>query len=125
MASLRTQPIPFPSPAAADPWIQLNGDLSGFFDELEAHSAGAAGWFTPERAAQLAVLLQRGQALLASRNWPHPDVARQKAIYGAHLRLLLGSLQALDGQLTQEANRLQARHQHVAAARAWAASQGR
>ncbi|MGH9520479.1 MAG: hypothetical protein ACRD2D_12555, partial [Terriglobales bacterium] len=79
--------------------------------------------FTAERAAQLAVMLQRGQALLADQTWPHPDVARQKALYGAHLRLLLGALQALDGQLSREAERLQLRHGHVAAARAWAVSQ--
>lgn len=123
MASVRTNPIPFPSPCAAEPWMELNRDLSAFFDDLEAHSPAAAGWFTPERAADLAALLQRGQELLADKNWPHPDVARQKALYGAHLRLLLGALQALDGQLSQEAERLQVRHGHVAAARAWAISQ--
>lgn len=124
MASLKVAPpLEFPAAGAAEPWVRLNQDLSRFFDELEAHSAAPLGWFTPERAAQLAVLLQRGQGLLANKHWPHPEVPRQKALYAAHLRLLLSSLQALESQLTSEARRLEARHRHVEAARYWAQSQ--
>lgn len=124
MASLRLpSPLAAPPGDAAAPWVQLNRGLSQFFEGLEANAACRVGWFTPARAGQLAMLLQRGQTLLASPHWPRPEEARQRAVYAGHLRLLLGALQALESELSEVAGHLRTEQRHVDAVRSWLASQ--
>lgn len=124
MASLRIHPpLRLSSPAPSEPWAQLNHDIEQYFDELEANASAPAGWFTPERASHLAVLLQRGQGLLAVKHWPHPEVPRQRALYAAHLRLLLDALLVLERDLAEVAERLHSEQQHVEAVQYWLGSQ--
>ncbi|HXE31841.1 MAG TPA: hypothetical protein VN515_08590 [Terriglobales bacterium] len=106
------------------PFAAENAALREFLSEAAAQTDGRDPcWFTPGRAHQVAMLLHRGQTLLASPHWPQPDAARQRALYLEHLRRLLPVLCTLQDQLHVTARRLQQECAHRDAARSWLAGQ--
>ena len=95
---------------------EINQALNQLLQEGATHAGSLEGWFTPERAAYVRSLLQRGEAVLWSGASLEPA---QRTLYGSNLRHLLELLKTIERQLTIVAQRLEGEQRHVTAARSW------